>query len=137
MSWSALLDRGREEMIVWPAIERVNSRGTTDVYPDSDNPIRMWVTTSEDRSRIADLPGQVEIEITRVVTRSFPRGVEQTWSKVMLNDKEYDLSEPIRESFGPSRAMNHFEFKLRSRANIGRTELDEGYAVPVITRRSR
>ena len=137
MSWSKLMDRGREVLIIYPAVERTNNRGTVDVYPDYENPIRTRVTTSGERSRIADLPGQVEIELIRAVARSFPRGVEHTWSKCVLNGSEYDLAEPIRESFGPSRATNHFEFKLRSRANLNQGEIPEEKAVPIMRRDSR
>ncbi|MDS2171613.1 hypothetical protein Q7C18_02775 [Nesterenkonia sp. CL21] len=134
--WSHLLDRGREALVVWPVIQVTADRGSKEYEPDLENPIRMKVTTSEDRSQVADLHGQIDVDILRAVTRSFPSRAGATWSRCLLNGIEYDMAEPPRWSAGPSRSMSHWEFKLRSRANLGATEIADIEEVPLIVRRT-
>lgn len=117
---STLLDRGRELILVWPQVEVTTPRGDTKKIP-SDTPVPIRCTTSEDRSQIADLPGQIDVHILRVVARRIPvaeDGTPPTWARIMYQGQEYDMSEPPRKAMGPSRAIEHWEFKLRSRANL-------------------
>jgi hypothetical protein len=117
---SRLIDRGRELIYVWPVVAVTNSRGDVKRVP-ADTPEALRCTTSEDRSQIADLPGQVDVHILRVTTRKLPlddEGMPSTWVRVMYRGAEYDLAEPPRFSPGPSKALDHWEFKLRSRANL-------------------
>lgn len=136
-SVSKLLDRGRQTLIVWPVVRKVEPRrGTVEYHPDLENPVRLRVTTGADRSQIADLPGQIDVELVRCITRSFPRGVGSTWSKVELDGEEYDLAVPARYSPGPSRATSHWEFLLRSRSNLDATPIEDREGVPLAVRRT-
>ena len=93
---SRLLDHGREYVDVYPEILQMNSRGVPKLIP-STTPTRVRVTTSKERSQIADLPGQVEVEVVRCIARSAPIG---TWSRVVYQGKDYDLASPPRFSPG-------------------------------------
>lgn len=117
---SRLLDRGRELILVWPQVEVITPRGDLRKVP-AEEPIAIRCTTSEDRSQIADLPGQIDIHILRVLARRIPTapdGTPSTWARVMYEGQEYDMAEPPRKSRGVSRATEHWEFKLRSRSNL-------------------
>lgn len=117
---STLLDRGREIILVWPQVEIITPRGDKKKVPATE-PVTLRCTTSEDRSQIADLPGQIDIHIVRVITRKLPTapdGTPATFSRIMYQGQEYDMAEPPRRSFGMSRATDHWEFKLRSRSNL-------------------
>lgn len=124
-------------MIVWPAKQVFNDRGSSEWQPDLDNPVRLRVTTTGDRSQIADLPGQVDVEVIRVKTRSFP-GLTggKTWVRVEMNGIEYDLSEPPHYTKGPSRALSHWSLVLRSRANLDPQDLPPYWEIPLIERRT-
>lgn len=117
---SRLIDKGREVVLVWPNISVVNDRG--DVKPMiAEEPVPIRCSTSEDRSQIADLPGNIDIHILKVTARKIPLGpggVPATWARIMYQGQEYDMAEPPRLSKGPSRSIEHWEFKLRSRANL-------------------
>lgn len=135
--WSSLLDKGRQELIIWPAVKVANSRGSVEWAPDTENPIRLRVTTTGDRSQIADLTGQVDVEVMRVKTRTYPGRLGGTWSRVLLDGVEYDLAEPPRYTKGPSRALSHWTFTLRSRANLSPIEdLGPIEEIALIERRS-
>lgn len=117
---SKLLDRGREIILVWPQVEITTSRGDMKKVP-ADEPVTIRVTTTEERSQIADLPGQIDVVIVRVIARTLPTapdGTPSTFARIMYQGQEYDMAEPPRRSFGVSRATDHWEFKLRSRSNL-------------------
>lgn len=135
--WSALLDRGARTLIVWPATRVTNSRGTVEWVPDLDDPVRLRVSTSGDRSQIADLSGQVVVEVMRVKTRSYPAREGGTWSRCELDGEEYDLAEPPRYTRGASRSMSHWTFVLRSRAQLSEHEPGPVGDVPLIERSTR
>lgn len=130
---STLLDRGRELIYVY-AEERVYSdRGDLRKVP-SDDPIPVRVTSSKDRSQIADLPGQVDVHIVRLQTRKLPTalhdgdnegGPGSTWMRVVYQGAEYDLNEPPRFSPGPSKASSHWEIQIRSRNNLDQISTPE------------
>lgn len=135
--WSSLLDRGRSTLIVWPAIQRQTSRGFSSEWTaDLENPIRLRASTTADRSQIADLQGQVDVEVMRVKTRSYPGRSGGTWSRVELDGIEYDLAEPPRFTRGPSRSLSHWTFTLRSRANLDPQTPGRIEDIPLIERRT-
>lgn len=135
--WSTLLDRGRQTLVVWPAVRVTTGRGySTEWAQDLDNPIRMRVTTAGDRSQIADLHGQVDVEVMKVKTRTYPGRVGGTWSRVELDGVEYDLAEPPRYTKGASKAMSHWSFTLRSRANLDPQNPGRIEDIPLIGRRT-
>lgn len=115
MARSALLDRGREFVDIYPEVVVVNDRGTPVKMP-SKTPVRVRVTTTKDRSQIAELSGQIDTDIIKCSTRSAPLG---SWVRIVMNGEEYDLAEPPRFAPGVSRASKHVEFTIRSRSGLG------------------
>lgn len=112
---SRLLDRGSEWMDIYPEEIVINKRGAK-VRQPSKTPVRVRVTTAVDQSQTADVQGQLDIGIMRVIARNAPVG---PWARVVLNGVEYDVTAPPRHSPGVSRASKHTEFVIRDRSALG------------------
>lgn len=130
---SRLIDRGAELVYVYPEMQVYSDRGDLRKVP-AEEPTAIRVTSSKDRSQVADLPGQVDIHIVRLVTRTLPAslrdedsdgGLGSTWIRVVYQGAEYDLNEPPRYSPGASRASRHWEITIRSRNNLDQISTPE------------
>lgn len=117
MNRSRLLDKGREQMFIYPEILVTNSRGD-EVRIPSETPVEVWVTSSSQRQGDAEIPGQVSVKSMRCITRDAPVG---SWARIVFRGEEWDLAVPPRFTAGLSRATQHVEFIIRSR-----NRLDEG-----------
>lgn len=115
MHRSRLFDMGREYVLVYPEVVVYNQRGIPTKRP-ADQPVRVRVTSSEDRSSTAELPGFVTSKVVRIRTRSAPVGA---WARVVYQGEEWDVAIPPRWTEGVSRSTRHVEFTLRSRNKIG------------------
>ena len=111
---SRLLDRGRETLIVYLEENATDSLGNTLKRPSGVGiPIR--ITSSEDRSSDAELPGQVSNKVVRIMARQVPIG---SWSRVVYNGEEWDLASPPRFTPGVTRRLRHIEFTIKSRNRL-------------------
>jgi hypothetical protein len=115
---SILLDQGREQMLIYPEVHVINSRGDQVRIP-SETPVEVWVTTSSQRQGDGEMAGQVSTKSMRCITRSAPVG---SWARIVFRGEEWDLASPPRFTKGLSRATQHVEFIIRSR-----NRLDEPY----------
>jgi hypothetical protein len=115
---SILLDRGREQMFIYPEVTVTNARGERVRIP-ATTPVEIWVTSSTQRQGDAEIAGQVSIKSMRCITRSAPVG---SWARIVFRGEEWDLAAPPRFTTGVSRATQHVEFIIRSR-----NRLDEPY----------
>lgn len=113
MKTSVLLDRGRGILEVYPEVDAVNKRGDHIKVP-ADKPVKVRVSMARDRNQSAELPGQVDVEIIKCVTRSAPVG---TWSRIVFDGEEWDLAAPPHRGVGVSKATQQVSFILRSRNN--------------------
>jgi hypothetical protein len=111
---SRLLDRGSEELIVYLEETAVDSDGNIIKRPSGDG-ITLRVTSSEDRSADAELPGQVSNKVVRIMARQVPIG---SWSRVIFNGEEWDLASPPRFTEGVTRRLRHIEFTIKSRNRL-------------------
>ena len=111
---SRLLDRGRETLIVYVEETVTDSLGNTIKRPSGEG-IVLRVTTSEDRSSDAELPGQVSNKVVRIMARQVPAG---SWSRVVYNGEEWDLASPPRMTPGVTNRLKHIEFTIRSRNRL-------------------
>lgn len=108
---SRLLDRGRETVLVYPEVLHTDKRGNRVRIP-SETPVAVRVTTSEDRSSDAELPGQVTVKIVKCLARTAP---VTTWARIEYAGELWDLAAPPRFTVGVSKTTTHVEFTLRSR----------------------
>ena len=111
---SRLLDRGRESMIVYLEETVTDSLGNTLKRPSGEG-LTIKVTSSEDRSSDAELPGQVSNKVVRIMARQVPVG---SWSRVVYNGEEWDLASPPRFTPGVTKRLAHIEFTIRSRNRL-------------------
>lgn len=115
-----LLDRGREIIYVYPETHAFSKRGDLKMVPAKD-PVRIRCTTAMDYPQMADLPGQIDVHIRKVIARRIPLGPDgrpATWSRIIYLGQEYDLGAPPSFNRGITRATDHWEFTIRSRANL-------------------
>ncbi|WP_346921954.1 hypothetical protein [Glutamicibacter creatinolyticus] len=114
---SRLLDKGAEWLLVYPEVTVVNRRGTH-VRQPVKTPVRRRATVVADRSQTADVQGQIDVEIIKVIMRDAPIG---PWSKVARerDGQEFDLTAPPHFTQGATRATRHAEFTLRARSKLG------------------
>lgn len=111
MAQSVILDRGLEDMWVYPQVEVSNKRGDTFFEP-ADEPVKIRVTTSVDQGSDAELPGQVSVPVLRCLARDAPLGA---WVRIVYRGEEWDLAYPPRRTPGLSPATRHWEFGIRGR----------------------
>jgi len=106
-----LLDKAREEMFVYPEVEMRDDYNNVVVVP-SNEPVRIMATVQADQSSIAELAGQITVEILKCTTRDAPVG---SWSRVKYNGQFYDVAVPPRHSPGATDSTRHVSFSIRSR----------------------
>lgn len=115
---SKIFDRGRDVMLVYPIIKTTNKRGTP-VHVLSEVPVKVYVTTAQDRSSDAELPGQVSARVLKCYARDAP---VSSWGRIVYDGEEWDIAIPPRFSAGMSRSTQHVEFTIRSRNKMIATE---------------
>lgn len=121
MPKSILLDKGTEDMFIYPQVTATDKRGNTISIP-SETPVKIRVSTSIDQGSDAELAGQVSVKVLRVITRHAPL---ESWARIVYAGEEWDLAYPPRQTPGVSRATRHTEFGIRSR-NTTNTDNFEG-----------
>lgn len=115
---SRILDRGREQMFIYPEVYVLNARGDQVRIP-SETPVEVWVTTTGQRQGDAEIAGQVSTKSIYCMTRDAPVG---SWARVVFRGEDWDLATPPRFTVGLTNATRHVEFIIRSR-----NRLDEPY----------
>ena len=120
MGRSKILDRGEARITLYPEVTVVNRRGETYRVP-SEEGVTVRATISEERQSTAELAGQVEGKVIRVVCR-YVEGVGAE-TRVVFRGEEWDLAEPPHISLGASKRMRHLELLLRSRNKLDQTRV--------------
>ena len=111
---SLLLDRGQAFLEIYPEVTVVNARGDSVKMP-SATPVKVRASLSRDRNASAELPGQVDIKIMRVITRDAPAGA---WARIVYDGEEWDLASPPHYGVGVSKATRSVTFTMRSRNDV-------------------
>jgi len=115
MARSAILDRGRERMLIYPEVHVVNARGDSLRVP-ATTPVEIRVVVTAQRQGDSEMAGQVSTKVLFVMARSAPVG---SWARVVFRGEEWDLASPPHFSVGISKQTQHVEFIIRSRNRIG------------------
>lgn len=114
MRRNRFLDEGKELILVYPEVTKVNKRGEKITMP-ADTPVQVWVTTTADRGWDAELAGQVEVTVVKCFARDAPVG---SWARIVYNGEEWDLAMPPRFTPGVTKATRHVEFRIRARNGV-------------------
>lgn len=115
MPRTKLLDRGEEICEIYPEVRVRNRQGSFSLRPGK-TPEVIRVTVTEERMSASDLIGQVSIHYLRLSTRHMRGGA---YARVVFRGEEWDIVTPPHLSTGSSRAIRHWEFKIRSRNRLG------------------
>lgn len=111
---SRLLDRGSEKLLVYLEETVTDSLGNPSKRPSGEG-VELRVTSSEDQSSDAELPGQMSTKVMRILARQVPAG---TWSRIIFRGEEWDMSAPPTMTQGATRRLRHMEFTIKSRNKL-------------------
>lgn len=91
----------------------VDNRGTKLIGIDLDNPIQVRAAFIPQRSARAEVPGQVQINVVRMIVDSGLPDVN-LWSRVDWQGKQWDVVTPPAHRHG-TRHTRHWSIDLRER----------------------
>jgi hypothetical protein len=117
---SKILDKGEETITIYPEVLETNRRGETYRVP-AETGVTVRCTVAEERQSSAELAGQVDVKVVRILCRTVQGTGSQT--RVVFRGEEWDLAEPPHFSSGVSRRMKHMELLLRSRNRLDETRV--------------
>jgi len=93
----------------------VDRMGNSIKVADVDSaPMELWVNVSTDRQATAEVPGQVDVKVLKITTRSFPI---DSYDRIVLRGEEWDMAVPPVISQW-TRATSHVALILRSRNRL-------------------
>lgn len=99
---------------VWKTVERVDGRGNSLLVMDeSQAPIEVRCALIPQRSAKAEVPGQQQIDITRMIVDANLPGVS-LWSRVEVNGALWDVVTPPAYHHG-TRGTRHWSVDIRRR----------------------
>jgi hypothetical protein len=99
---------------VWPTTTIADSRGNPVVTVDMDaDPIDVVAVFIPQRSARAEVPGQQQIDVTRMLVRPNLPNVN-LWSRVLWNGRYWDVVTPPAYHHG-TRHTRHWSIDLRER----------------------
>lgn len=98
---------------VWRTAEVVDNRGNTIITVDEDNPVTVTAAFIPQRSGKAEVPGQQQINVVRMIVDSHIEGVT-LWSRVEHQGRMWDVVSPPAYHHG-SRRTRHWSIDIRER----------------------
>lgn len=112
--------RNARTLILYPSKLTTDSRGNEIYLPDFDNPITVLAWGYPQRSTRGEVPGQLEIDVTRVGVGAgedpFSEDLANVslWSRAVWDGREWDVVSPPSLHWG-TRRVRHWEMDLRGR----------------------
>ncbi|WP_371671230.1 phage head-tail adapter protein [Streptomyces sp. NBC_00289] len=98
---------------VWATKEIVDNRGNAVIMLDEDNPIPVRAAFIPQRSGKAEVPGQQQINVTRMIVDAHVEGVT-LWSRVQAQGRMWDVVTPPSYHHG-DRRTRHWSIDIRER----------------------
>lgn len=98
---------------VWRTIEVVDNRGNRVIVADPAGSIDVKAAFIPQRSARAEVPGQQQINVTRMIVDAHLEGVS-LWSRVEYNGREWDIVSPPAYHHG-DRRTRHWSIDIRER----------------------
>lgn len=98
---------------IWKTVETVDNRGNVVLVADADGPYEVRVAVIPQRSARAEVPGQQQINITRLIVDADLSDVT-LWSRVELHGKQWDIVTPPAYHHG-TRKTRHWSIDVRER----------------------
>ena len=92
-----------------------DNRGNTQRVLDIDSPIDIEAAFIPQRSARAEVPGQAEINVTRMILSSeLPESVD-IWGRVTWRGHDWDIVSPPAYHHGATRHVRHWSMDIRKR----------------------
>lgn len=109
---STIRDRGPEPLVLYPEVLVTDSRNSQRKEPDFNSPFPVKVSCSTDRQTTAQIDGQVDSKLLKVIAPfNTPVG---SWARAKFRGEWWDIRvPPVISNF--TKATRHVEFQLRSR----------------------
>lgn len=98
---------------VWKSSAQTDNRGNEVIVADADGPHEVRCALIPQRSARAEVPGQVQINITRMLVDADLEGVS-LWSRVQVLGKSWDIVTPPAYHHG-TRQTRHWSIDIRER----------------------
>jgi hypothetical protein len=98
---------------IWKARYHTDNRGNEILVADADGPHQVKCALIPQRSARAEVPGQQQINITRMIVSANLEGVE-LWSRVEMLGKVWDIVTPPAYHHG-ERRTRHWSIDVRER----------------------
>lgn len=98
---------------IWKARYHTDNRGNEILVADADGPHQVRCALIPQRSARAEVPGQQQINITRMIVDANLEGVE-LWSRVEMLGKVWDIVTPPAYHHG-ERRTRHWSIDVRER----------------------
>lgn len=99
--------------VIWKSRYHTDNRGNEILVADADGPHVVNCALIPQRSARAEIPGQQQINITRMIVAADLEGVE-LWSRVELLGKVWDIVTPPAYHHG-ERRTRHWAIDIRER----------------------
>lgn len=98
---------------IWKTVVTVDNRGNEVRVADADGPHEVRAIMIPQRSARAEVPGQQQINVTRMLVDANLEGVE-LWSRVEWNGRLWDIVTPPAYHHGVRRTR-HWSIDIRQR----------------------
>ncbi|MGW6745416.1 phage head-tail adapter protein [Streptomyces sp. NPDC055025] len=98
---------------VWTTAEVVDNRGNTVIAADPEGAIEVTAAFIPQRSARAEVPGQQQINVTRMIVSAHLEGVS-LWSLVEYAGRQWDVVSPPAYHHG-HRLTRHWSIDIRER----------------------
>ncbi|MFI9205287.1 phage head-tail adapter protein [Streptomyces sp. NPDC053048] len=98
---------------VWRTVEVTDSRGNAVTMADPSGPVEVRAAFIPQRSARAEVPGQQQINVTRMIVDAHLDGVS-LWSRVEYAGRQWDVVSPPAYHHG-DRRTRHWSIDIRER----------------------
>jgi hypothetical protein len=105
--------RRGQKVKIWRAKKTVDNRGNEVRVADGDGPHEVRAVFIPQRSARAEVPGQAQINVTRMLIDADTEDVD-LWSRVEWNGQVWDVVTPPAHHHG-SRRVRHWSIDIRQR----------------------
>jgi hypothetical protein len=102
-------------VVIYPEKTVTNRRGEKVIVPDGGTPIPTRAAIVPQRSARAELPGQQQVNVTRIIVSADLPNVD-LWASVEIDGHMWDVAAPPAYHHG-TRQTRHISIDLRKRPN--------------------
>lgn len=106
--------RRGQSIIVYPRMKTIDGRGNEYLTPDLSKPRAMTAAVVPQRSSKAEIPGQQQIDVVRLIVDPDLAPDVGLWGRVHYAGEDWDIAAPPAYHHG-SRGTRHWSIDIRRR----------------------